>query len=178
MLSVLLLIKSRIAVGGGVSGPIFDRGYVRELLIGGSALTVFGIMMLSLAKEYYQILLAQGLCVGIGSAMLYIPSITLITLRFQRHRAMAVFVAKTGTAVGLYYSLVPKFCCCCMLTLFRWRHLPHHILHHSSKTCIGLCLGNPRAWLHYAGRARCCPGDNIAHRIQQTASDPSAVDGP
>uniref|UniRef100_A0A093W2K0 Riboflavin transporter MCH5 n=2 Tax=Talaromyces marneffei PM1 TaxID=1077442 RepID=A0A093W2K0_TALMA len=36
--------------------------------------TVLGVMMLSLAHEYYQILLAQGVCIGVGSATLYVPS--------------------------------------------------------------------------------------------------------
>lgn len=87
-------------MGGVVTGPIFDRGYIRELLITGTVVTVLGVMMLSLAREYYQILLAQGLCVGIGSAILYVPSISLVASRFQRYRPLAVFVATSGTAVG------------------------------------------------------------------------------
>jgi hypothetical protein len=70
-----------------VTGPIFDRGYIRELLLTGTIITVLGVMMLSLAHEYYQILLAQGVCVGVGSAILYVPSISLVASRFQRHRA-------------------------------------------------------------------------------------------
>ncbi|PQE24125.1 riboflavin transporter MCH5 protein [Rutstroemia sp. NJR-2017a BVV2] len=87
-------------VGGIVTGPIFDRGYIRELLIIGTIITVLGVMMLSLAHEYYQILLAQGICVGIGSAILYVPSITLVASRFQRRRALAVCIATSGTAAG------------------------------------------------------------------------------
>lgn len=58
-------------------------------------------MMLSLAREYYQILLAQGVCVGIGSAILYVPSISLVASRFQQRRPLAMFIATTGTAFGL-----------------------------------------------------------------------------
>ncbi|PQE07031.1 riboflavin transporter MCH5 protein [Rutstroemia sp. NJR-2017a BBW] len=89
-----------LILGGIVTGPIFDRGYIRELLIIGTIITVLGVMMLSLAHEYYQILLAQGICVGIGSAILYVPSITLVASRFQRRRALAVCIATSGTAVG------------------------------------------------------------------------------
>jgi MFS family permease len=83
-----------------VTGPIFDRGYIRELLVIGTIITVLGVMMLSLAHEYYQVLLAQGVCIGIGSAILYVPSISLIASKFQHRRPLAMFVATSGTAVG------------------------------------------------------------------------------
>ncbi|KAH6893529.1 putative monocarboxylate permease [Thelonectria olida] len=103
-----------LILGGVVTGPIFDRGYIRELLVTGTVMTVLGVMMLSLAREYYQILLAQGLCVGVGSAILYVPSISLVASRFQHNRALAVFVATSGTAVGgiiypiMFSTLQPK----------------------------------------------------------------------
>jgi hypothetical protein len=40
---------------GIVSGPLVDAGYIRSLTIIGSFLTVFGLMMASLATEYYQV---------------------------------------------------------------------------------------------------------------------------
>lgn len=83
-----------------MTGPVFDRGYFRELLIMGTIITVAGVMMLSLAQKYYQILLAQGVCIGIGGAILFVPSISLVTSRFRRRRSLAVFVATSGTAIG------------------------------------------------------------------------------
>ncbi|KAF5230020.1 hypothetical protein FAUST_10043 [Fusarium austroamericanum] len=97
-----------------VTGPIYDRGYFRELLIVGTLITVFGVMMLSLAHSYYQVLLAQGICVGIGSAILYVPSISMVASRFERRRALAVFFATSGTAIGgiiypiIFTNLQPK----------------------------------------------------------------------
>lgn len=96
-------------MGGIVTGPIYDRGYIQELLIAGTIITVFGVMMLSLATEYYQILLAQGICVGIGSAILYVPSISLIVSRFDRFRPLAVFIATSGTAIGMNLPLFLPF---------------------------------------------------------------------
>lgn len=43
-----------IAVGV-ISGPFFDRGYIRTLLFIGSFFVVCGMMMLSLAERYYQV---------------------------------------------------------------------------------------------------------------------------
>ena len=72
-----------LGLTGIVSGPLFDRGYIRWLLITGSAMIVFGLFMLSLAKEYWQILLAQGVCVGLGE---HFPP---LAIRFSR---WAVFI--------------------------------------------------------------------------------------
>ena len=44
-----------IPMVGIVSGPLVDSGYLRPLMISGSFLTVFGLMMTSLATEYYQV---------------------------------------------------------------------------------------------------------------------------
>lgn len=51
---------------GILAGPLHDRGHVRILLSIGCSLVVFGLFMLSLSTEYYQILLSQGACIGIG----------------------------------------------------------------------------------------------------------------
>ncbi|KAL2800525.1 putative monocarboxylate permease [Aspergillus keveii] len=103
-----------LILGGIVTGPIFDRGFIRELLVIGTIITVLGVMMLSLAHEYYQVLLAQGVCIGIGSAILYVPSISLIASKFQRRRPLAMFIATSGTAIGgiiypiIFSTLQPK----------------------------------------------------------------------
>jgi hypothetical protein len=36
-------------------------------------LAVFGMMMTSISKEYWQIMLAQSLCVGLGLGCLFVP---------------------------------------------------------------------------------------------------------
>ena len=40
-------------IGGLCTGPIFDAGYVRELVIVGSLLSVSGMMMTSICQEYW-----------------------------------------------------------------------------------------------------------------------------
>ena len=61
-------------------------------------------MMLSLAHSYHQVLLAQGLCVGIGSAIPYVRSISIVASRFERLHPLAVFFTTLGTAAGTYIS--------------------------------------------------------------------------
>jgi len=60
---------------GALTGPIYDAGYIRALIISGSFLIVFGHMMLSLCHEFWQALLAQAFLVGIGAGTLFIPSV-------------------------------------------------------------------------------------------------------
>jgi MFS family permease len=96
-----------LIIAGVVTGPIYDRGYIRPLLYVGTFLTVFGVMMLSLCTAYWQIMLAQGWCVGIGSGILYTPSISLVAMAFNKHRALAVCFATSGTAVGgILYPII------------------------------------------------------------------------
>jgi hypothetical protein len=44
-----------IPLVGIATGPLVDVGYLRPLILVGSFLTVFGMMMTSLATSYYQV---------------------------------------------------------------------------------------------------------------------------
>lgn len=58
-----------IAVGV-LTRPLFDRGYIRSLMIFDSFMVVFGMMMLSLSSKHHQIILSKGLYVGVGSGII------------------------------------------------------------------------------------------------------------
>jgi MFS family permease len=85
---------------GVMSGPLFDLGYFRSMLIIGNFLVVFGIMMLSLSTTYWQVFLSQGLCMGLGAGLLYIPSLALVGIWFSKKRALALGIVMSGIAVG------------------------------------------------------------------------------
>lgn len=87
---------------GIITGPVYDLGYHRTLLFLGGFLTVFGMMMLSLCTEYYQILLAQGVCVGLGSGIVYVPSLALVAASFTTKRPVAVAAVSSGISIGTY----------------------------------------------------------------------------
>jgi MFS family permease len=92
---------------GIFSGPIYDRGYLGTLLTFGGICIVFGHMMLSLATEYWHVLLAQGICVGVGMGCLFVPSISILPSYFSTRVGLAVGVASTGSALGgVIYPLV------------------------------------------------------------------------
>ncbi|KAI1465197.1 MFS general substrate transporter [Daldinia caldariorum] len=96
-----------VLVGGVFAGPIYDRGYLRHLLIVGSFGIVFGHMMLSLCKEYWQVVLAQGLCVGLGAGMLFVPCVSIIPTYFTSKLGLALGLASSGSSVGgIIYPIV------------------------------------------------------------------------
>ncbi|KAF2997365.1 hypothetical protein E8E13_004237 [Curvularia kusanoi] len=85
---------------GVLSGPLFDLGYFRVMLVVGNFLVVFGIMMLSLSTKYWQVFLSQGICMGLGAGLLYIPSLALVGIWFDKKRAIALGIVMSGIAVG------------------------------------------------------------------------------
>ncbi|GFF40456.1 riboflavin transporter MCH5 [Aspergillus udagawae] len=92
---------------GLIAGPIYDRGHLRLLLITGSFLVVFGLMMLSLCKEYWQALLAQAFCVGIGGGLLFTPTVSLLPTWFSTHMGLAIGIASSGSSLGgIIYPIV------------------------------------------------------------------------
>ncbi|KAF2144961.1 uncharacterized protein K452DRAFT_284346 [Aplosporella prunicola CBS 121167] len=85
---------------GALTGPIYDAGYFRHLLVVGSFLIVFGLMMLSLCTVYWQVLLAQAFCVGIGTGCLFVPSVAILSTYFTTRLATAMGLAASGSSLG------------------------------------------------------------------------------
>jgi MFS family permease len=57
--------------GGPIVGRLYDEHGPSQILLVGSFLHVFGLMMTSLCTEYYQFVLAQGICSPVGSSMVF-----------------------------------------------------------------------------------------------------------
>lgn len=89
-----------LVIIGILAGPLFDLGAFRMMLIAGSFLVLLGLFMLSLSTAYYQIFLSQGVCVGIGGGLLYVPSLALVSKSFQRHRTIAMGIVTCGVGLG------------------------------------------------------------------------------
>ncbi|KAI9670970.1 MAG: hypothetical protein M1831_005055 [Alyxoria varia] len=85
---------------GVFTGPIFDKGYFRSLIVTGTVLVVLGLMMTSLCEEYWQVFLAQGVCVGLGAGCLFLPSVGISTTYFSKKRAVATGLASAGGSTG------------------------------------------------------------------------------
>ena len=85
---------------GVCAGWLIDAGYLQFILIGGTFMTTLGMFMLSLCTKYWQILLAQAFCVGIGSGLLGLTSVAVIPLYFRKKRMLATGIAATGSSAG------------------------------------------------------------------------------
>ncbi|KAK5099619.1 hypothetical protein LTR70_002300 [Exophiala xenobiotica] len=81
-------------------GLFFDNFGPRWLLIGGTFLHVFGLMMASLSTEYYQFFLSQGVCSAIGASMLFGPGMTCVSTWFFRKRGAAMGLCAAGSSLG------------------------------------------------------------------------------
>lgn len=100
--------------GGVLTGPFFDLGYYRAMLLAGAAIETIGVFMTSLCHEWYQFFLAQGVLMGLGCALLYIPGMALVGRAFKKNRAIALAVTTCGAPTGgiiytvIFQQLIPR----------------------------------------------------------------------
>ena len=67
-------------------------------------MTVFSLFMLSLAQpgQYYQVYLAQGVGLGLGAGLTYIPSVAVLAQHFPapQERALMMMLVASGSSMG------------------------------------------------------------------------------
>lgn len=95
-------------------GRIFDSYGHRWLLYCGTVVFVFGIMMTSLATEYYQYILAQGVVAPVGCSAISTTVTACIMTWFKQKRGTALGLAVSGSAAGgvvlpiMMMQLIPR----------------------------------------------------------------------
>ncbi|KAJ5620099.1 Major facilitator superfamily domain general substrate transporter [Penicillium lagena] len=89
-----------LMVVGIFTGPLFDAGYFYGLTSFAAFVLPFALMMTSISTEYWQLILAQGLCVGLAAGCLLVPSIAVLPQYFRRRIAFANGVAASGSSIG------------------------------------------------------------------------------
>jgi MFS family permease len=85
---------------GVLSGRLLDAGYLRPQLCAGIFLEVLGLIMLSISTKYWQILVSQGLCVGLGAGLLYLPGVAVPAQYFSSKVMFATGIVATGSSMG------------------------------------------------------------------------------
>ena len=94
---------------GTFSGRALDAGYYRYVAITGLSAQVLGVFMTSLSTQYWQLLLTQGICQGIGSGLVFTPTMAVVSTYFTKNRAMAVCGMSSGTATGgIVFPLIAR----------------------------------------------------------------------
>lgn len=66
----------------------------------GSLLLIGGVFAVSASTQYWQLLLAQGLCMGLGCGCLFCPSLAILSTYFARRRSIAIGLAACGSVTG------------------------------------------------------------------------------
>ena len=56
-----------------------DAGYYRHVASAGLGLQVLGVFMTSLVTNYWQLLLAQGICQGLGNGLVFTLTVALVS---------------------------------------------------------------------------------------------------
>jgi MFS family permease len=85
---------------GTFSGRALDAGLFRPVYITGSVLQLLGVFSMSEAKNFWQLFLSQGLCLGIANGLHFCPAMSLVSTYFVRKRALVVGVAAMGSCTG------------------------------------------------------------------------------
>ncbi|PCH37061.1 MFS general substrate transporter, partial [Wolfiporia cocos MD-104 SS10] len=97
---------------GIVLGRIFDVYGARKTLVLGCILSTFCLMMTSISHKYYQLILSQGIGLGIGIALqfwLYSHSVQMIVPShwFRMRRATATGIVLSGASLsGIIYPIM------------------------------------------------------------------------
>ncbi|KAF8646617.1 hypothetical protein AX16_007118 [Volvariella volvacea WC 439] len=91
-----------VFTSGIVTGRAVDRGYFHYLIALSTVLHALALFTLSVTQQnqYYQIFLAQGVCLGLSSGLAYVPSLTIVSHYFQRRRPLAMGIVAAGSALG------------------------------------------------------------------------------
>ncbi|KAF3479894.1 uncharacterized protein GIQ15_06870 [Arthroderma uncinatum] len=99
---------------GTFSGRATDAGYFKAIWSTGALIIIFAIFMTSLCTTYWQTFLAQGICMGIGSGLVFCPTVALLTTYFASRRSLAIAITASGSATGgmvfpvVVQQLLPK----------------------------------------------------------------------
>lgn len=111
----ILSIYVFLAFGAGlVIGPIFDVHGPRWLLLAGSILIILATFLLGVCTQYWHFILVFGILAGLGTALIFTPTIAAVGHFFYEKRGNATGVAAMGGAIGgivfplMLQNLFPK----------------------------------------------------------------------
>ncbi|KIJ44804.1 hypothetical protein M422DRAFT_67463 [Sphaerobolus stellatus SS14] len=94
---------------GIIGGKLYDAGYGRVTLVGGSLLFSFSLFMLSLTQrnKYYQVFLSHALGIGLGSSLILTPTTIVVAHHFQSRKAVPLGILGASGSLGvIIYSIM------------------------------------------------------------------------
>ena len=94
---------------GTVSGRALDAGYFYQVFGAGMALQMVGMFTTAEATSYWQVLLAQGVCIGVANGLQFCPTLSLLSTYFAKRKALAIGIVASGSSVGgLIYPSIAR----------------------------------------------------------------------
>lgn len=85
---------------GPLVGFFYDNRGPKELILVGGFFHVLGLMMTSLCTEYYQFILAQGICSPLGLNCIFNAAVNCIPTWFLKKRGAAYGIMAAGSGLG------------------------------------------------------------------------------
>ncbi|CAK7199199.1 hypothetical protein SEUCBS139899_001872 [Sporothrix eucalyptigena] len=83
-----------------ITGRLGDAGYFRSCYWFGVVCMVLGLFGTSFATKYWQLILSQGLAVGLAAGFLCCPTMSIVTTYFSTKRSLALGVITCGNVSG------------------------------------------------------------------------------
>lgn len=102
---------SKISLLGAISSAFLQAGSlfvkpcmkllgITTIMLLGTVLFSLGLVLSSFAGGFWQMCVFQGALVGVGGALVFVPSVTIPSLWFLKKRGLAFGIIGTGTGVG------------------------------------------------------------------------------
>ncbi|GME82532.1 unnamed protein product [Ambrosiozyma monospora] len=99
--SWIFSIYSFFAMGGSlIIGPFFDQYGGRNLMIIGGVLMIGGLIGASFSSETYQFILSFGVALGVGSAFVICPNVSVINHYYVKKLGLMQGISEMGGSVG------------------------------------------------------------------------------
>ncbi|RDW75428.1 monocarboxylate permease-like protein [Coleophoma cylindrospora] len=84
---------------GMVGGPLFDR-FGTKVMRPAAIAYIVAMMILSLCKTYWQVMLVQGVLMGIIMGLIQLPAFAAVSQYFDKNRAGALGLVVSGSSIG------------------------------------------------------------------------------
>lgn len=146
-------------VMGIPAGMLLDAGHLRGLIAMGTVLEVGGLFATAQCTKYWQIFLAQGICVGLGSGLLGLASVAVIPLYWKKRKMFATGIAATGGSLGILHG---DFEVKSLTSFGSWHHLPPYAAPPLRQSWIS--LGCTRTRFYHSGMHAGLPCHHASQR--------------
>ncbi|PWW74953.1 MFS general substrate transporter [Tuber magnatum] len=99
---------------GPIVGKYYDAYGSRAILLLGTFLHVFGLIMTSISSKYWHFLVCQGVVSSIGASLIFYPALGDVSTWFFQRRAFAFGIMTSGSSMGgvvlpiLIQRLIPR----------------------------------------------------------------------